>query len=161
MPPSGRRAFSQTAHPKVAASAAGQARWSAMCDPTTDVRRGGFRQVMCDNLPEGALILRFWICGLRLFCGMRLVVGFGLESSDHCLDRGGADDSGAGDGQDLTCWLVGVVEASYGHSVVQDAEGEGGDEGEAESGGDEALGGPVLVGLDHPAGFEPGLVEGS
>jgi hypothetical protein len=42
----------------------------------------------------------------------------------------------------------------------QDAEGEGGDEGEAEAGGDEPLGGPVLVGFHYAAGLESGLLEG-
>jgi hypothetical protein len=43
---------------------------------------------------------------------------------------------------------------------VLDSEGEGGDEGEAEPGGDEALGGPVFVGLHGPAGRESGASEG-
>jgi hypothetical protein len=52
--------------------------------------------------------------------------------------------------------LAGVVQPPYRHSVVQDAEGERRDEGEAEPGRDEALGGPVVVGFYHPAGREPG-----
>lgn len=60
----------------------------------------------------------------------------------------------------MTHWLAGGFEATHGHAVVQDTEGKGRDEGEAEPGGDKALGGPVLVGFDHPAGFKPGLVEG-
>jgi hypothetical protein len=55
---------------------------------------------------------------------------------------------------------TGVVETSYGYPVVQDAEGEGGDEGKAKP-GDEALGRPVIVSIDDPAGCEPGLLEGS
>jgi hypothetical protein len=53
-----------------------------------------------------------------------------------------------------------VFEAACGYSVVQDAEGEGRDEGEADPGGYEALRGPVLVGFDHSPGREPGVLEG-
>jgi hypothetical protein len=84
----------------------------------------------------------------------------GVESGEHGLDRCGAGDGGAGDGQDLTFGLAGAAEAPYGYSLVLDAEGEGGDEGEAEPGGDEALGGPVFVGLHGPAGCESGAGEG-
>ena len=53
-----------------------------------------------------------------------------------------------------------MVEAPDRYFVVQDAEGEGRDEDEAEPGGDEALGGPVLVGVHRPVGGESGLREG-
>ena len=48
-----------------------------------------------------------------------LGVGFGLEGGDHRLDRNGVADSRSGDCQDVTFGLAGVVEAAYGHSVVQ------------------------------------------
>jgi hypothetical protein len=87
-------------------------------------------------------------------------IGLGLQGGEHGLDRCGAGDGRAGDGQDLTLGLAGAAEAPYGYSLVLDAEGEGGHEGEAEPGGDETLGGPVLVGLHDPAGCKSGVLEG-
>jgi hypothetical protein len=83
----------------------------------------------------------------------------GLEGVEHGLDRCGTSAGGAGDGQDLTFGLAGA-QAPDGYSLVLDAEGEGRDEGEAEPGGDETLGGPVLVGFHGPAGRESGAGEG-
>jgi hypothetical protein len=76
------------------------------------------------------------------------------------LGPGGAADGRVGGGQDVTFGLASVVEAPDGYSVVQDAEGEGRHEGEAEPDGDEALGGPVFVGFHRPVGCESGLLEG-
>jgi hypothetical protein len=87
-------------------------------------------------------------------------VGFGLQGGHHGLDRDGAADGRAGDGQDVTFGLAHVMEASNDYSVVADAEGEGRDESEAKPGGDEALGGPVFVGFHDRAGRESGLLEG-
>jgi hypothetical protein len=88
--------------------------------------------------------------------------GFGLgpQGGEHGLDRGGAGDGRAGGGQDLTFGWAGVAETPYGYSLALDAEGEGRDEGQAEPGGDEALGGPVFVGFHDPAGCESGVLEG-
>jgi hypothetical protein len=54
-----------------------------------------------------------------------------------------------------------VLKAARDHAVVQVAEGESRDEGDAELGGDQALSGPVIIGLDFPAGNESGLAEGT
>jgi hypothetical protein len=77
-----------------------------------------------------------------------LGAGFGLKGADRRLDWCGAADGWAGGGQDVAYRLAGGFKASYGYPVVQVPRGEGRDEGETEPGGDEALGGPVFVGLN-------------
>jgi hypothetical protein len=59
------------------------------------------------------------------------------------MDRRGTADGRAGGGLDVTFGLAGGVEAPDGYSVMDDADGERRDEGEAEPGrgGDEACAG--------------------
>ena len=91
-----------------------------------------------------------WLRAPALVCG----------AFEHDLDRRGAADGRAGGCQDLTLGLTGAVEASYGGAVVVDAERKGGDGGQAEPGGDEALGGPVIIRFGYPARDEFSLPEG-
>ena len=93
-------------------------------------------------------------------CSVRQLLpgGLRLKRCRHRLHGPVFGHCCAGDDQDVAIWLQVTSDAADSHPVVLNAEGQRWDEGQAQPGGHESLGRPVLVRLNSSTRKEAGAL---
>ena len=82
----------------------------------------------------------------------------GLKRCSHHFNGPVVRHDCAGDDQDVTFWLLIMLDAADGYPVMLNAEGQGRDQGQAQPGGHKSLCGPVFVCFDGSTRDEAGAL---